>query len=76
LENVGRIFKEVWEKCKAHEGYQRLKEEFLKEQKEWENTFKEEQRNELNSESKTEQAEDGPIRKKRKTKQKNQDRKR
>jgi hypothetical protein len=29
------IFKEVWEKAKTHEGYLSLKEEFQKEQKEW-----------------------------------------
>jgi hypothetical protein len=36
----GRIFKEVWERCRAHEGYQRLKEQFLVEQKEWERDHK------------------------------------
>ncbi|KAK7951054.1 uncharacterized protein PG986_006782 [Apiospora aurea] len=30
------VFREVWERCRAHEGYQRRKAEFLAEQKEWE----------------------------------------
>ncbi len=34
-EQASAIFKAVWEKCKAHEGYQRLKKEFLRQQKEW-----------------------------------------
>ncbi|CZS88991.1 uncharacterized protein RAG0_00483 [Rhynchosporium agropyri] len=34
-EQASKIFKEVWERCKAHEGYQELKKEFQKEQKEW-----------------------------------------
>jgi Skp family chaperone for outer membrane proteins len=38
--DAGRIFKEVWERCKAHEGYQRLKKQFLVEQKEWERNQK------------------------------------
>lgn len=32
---ASEIFKAVWQRCKGHEGYQRLKEEFLKEQKVW-----------------------------------------
>jgi hypothetical protein len=32
---ASNIFREVWEKCREHEGYQRKKAEFLKEQKEW-----------------------------------------
>jgi hypothetical protein len=34
-EEASRIFRDVWERCKSHEGYQKLKEEFLREQKEW-----------------------------------------
>ncbi|CAJ2505509.1 Uu.00g129030.m01.CDS01 [Anthostomella pinea] len=34
-EAASQIFREVWERCKAHEGYQRGKEEFLKQQAEW-----------------------------------------
>ena len=30
---ASNIFKEVWERCKVHEGYQRMKKEFIKEQK-------------------------------------------
>ncbi|KAK8050289.1 hypothetical protein PG994_012019 [Apiospora phragmitis] len=30
------VFWEAWERCRAHEGYQRRKAEFLAEQKEWE----------------------------------------
>lgn len=34
-ELASRIFKRVWERCRAHEGYQLQKEEFMKEQKDW-----------------------------------------
>lgn len=34
------IFKEVWEKAKAHDGYQAKKERFMKEQKEWDKAQK------------------------------------
>ncbi|KAH6723260.1 hypothetical protein DL95DRAFT_383512 [Leptodontidium sp. 2 PMI_412] len=34
-EEASRIFKEVLERCKEHEGYQEIKKEFQKEQKEW-----------------------------------------
>ena len=34
-EESSRIFREVWERCKADDTYLRLKDEFLKEQKEW-----------------------------------------
>ena len=34
-EEASRIFREVWERCRAHEGYQELKTDFLKEHKEW-----------------------------------------
>ena len=34
-EEASRIFREVWEKCKAHEGYMEKKRVFLKEQKAW-----------------------------------------
>jgi hypothetical protein len=37
-EEASRIFREVWERCKSHEGYLELKKEFLKEQKEWSST--------------------------------------
>ncbi|KAI0477444.1 hypothetical protein GGR56DRAFT_409437 [Xylariaceae sp. FL0804] len=33
---AARIFREVWDRCRAHEGYRRLKEEFLREQAAWE----------------------------------------
>ncbi|TID25634.1 Nitrogen permease reactivator protein [Venturia nashicola] len=32
---ASEIFKEVWQRCKEHEDYRRLKEEFLSEQKLW-----------------------------------------
>ena len=35
-EESSLIFKEFWERCRAHDGYQTKKQEFLKEQKEWE----------------------------------------
>ncbi|KAL8907639.1 MAG: hypothetical protein Q9207_001291 [Kuettlingeria erythrocarpa] len=35
-EEASRVFREVWQSCKAHEGYRTKKEAFLKEQKEWE----------------------------------------
>lgn len=34
-EQASLIFREYWERCKSHEGYNRKKQEFLKEQKEW-----------------------------------------
>lgn len=34
-EEASRIFREYWERCRRHEGYQRRKEDFLKEQREW-----------------------------------------
>jgi hypothetical protein len=34
-EEASAIFREVWERCKAHEGYVRRKAEFLSEQKAW-----------------------------------------
>jgi len=37
---ASEIFKAVWRRCKEHEAYQRMKEEFMKEQKAWEKTKK------------------------------------
>ena len=34
-EEASFVFKQVWERCRAHEGYLEKKEEFLKEQKRW-----------------------------------------
>jgi hypothetical protein len=34
-DEASRVFREVWERCRAHEGYQRRKAEFLEEQREW-----------------------------------------
>lgn len=34
-EQASKIFREYWERCRAHEGYQKKKQEFLKEQKDW-----------------------------------------
>ncbi|KAH7040903.1 uncharacterized protein B0I36DRAFT_344566 [Microdochium trichocladiopsis] len=34
-EEASLVFKKVWERCKRDEVYQRLKEDFLREQKEW-----------------------------------------
>lgn len=34
-EEASRIFREVWERCRSHEGYLEMKKEFVKEQKEW-----------------------------------------
>ncbi|KAE9371223.1 hypothetical protein N431DRAFT_467416 [Stipitochalara longipes BDJ] len=34
-EEASRIFREVWERCRVHEGYLELKQKFLKEQREW-----------------------------------------
>ena len=64
---VGRIFKEVWERCKAHEGYQRLKEQFLVEQKNWEKEKKDMVKAEPDSEVKVEEENRAPVSKKRKT---------
>ena len=42
-EEASRIFKEVWERCKAYEGYIEKKKRFVEEQKAWdrEQTHKE-----------------------------------
>lgn len=32
---ASEIFREVWKRCREHEGYQNKKEKFIKEQKEW-----------------------------------------
>lgn len=42
-EEASVVFKEVWERCKCHETYLRLKEEFQKEQKTWDKERKSEQ---------------------------------
>ncbi|KAL9089952.1 MAG: hypothetical protein Q9165_005481 [Trypethelium subeluteriae] len=34
-EEASRIFREVWERCKRNEAYVKRKEEFLREQREW-----------------------------------------
>jgi hypothetical protein len=34
-EESSLVFREVWEKCKAHDGYGRLKKQFQAEKKEW-----------------------------------------
>lgn len=34
------IFRAIWQQCKEHEGYQRRKEVFVKEQKEWDKMHK------------------------------------
>jgi hypothetical protein len=34
-EQASGVFKEVWERCRNHQGYQEMKKEFLREQKEW-----------------------------------------
>lgn len=39
-EESSRIFKAVWERCRKDDEYQRLKEEFQKEQKEWDKAHK------------------------------------
>jgi len=39
-EEASRVFREVWERCRGHEGYQRRKEAFQKEQKEWDRRVK------------------------------------
>jgi hypothetical protein len=38
-EEASRIFREVWERCREHEGYGVLREKFLEEQKEWEASY-------------------------------------
>jgi len=42
-EEASRVFREVWERCKAHEGYIEKKRRFVEEQKAWdrEETHKE-----------------------------------
>ena len=39
-EESSLIFREVWERCKEDEVYLQLKEEFIKEQKEWDKAHK------------------------------------
>lgn len=39
-EESSLIFREVWERCKQHETYLRLKEQFVTEQKEWDKAQK------------------------------------
>ncbi|TVY37337.1 hypothetical protein LOCC1_G006915 [Lachnellula occidentalis] len=39
-EEASGVFRGYWGRCREHEGYQRLKREFLKEQKEWEDLEK------------------------------------
>lgn len=34
-EEASQVFREVWQRCRAHEGYKRRKEEFLVEQRKW-----------------------------------------
>lgn len=34
-ERASKVFREYWERCKSHGGYQTLKEEFVQEQKKW-----------------------------------------
>jgi len=42
-EESSAIFKEVWERCRKHDGYQRKKEAFQKEQKEWDREVQKEE---------------------------------
>ncbi|KAL9025834.1 MAG: hypothetical protein Q9196_005409 [Gyalolechia fulgens] len=35
-EEASQVFREVWKRCTAHDGYNAKKEAFLKEQREWE----------------------------------------
>lgn len=39
-EKASKIFREYWERCKSHEGYQALKEEFVHEQKKWDDAHR------------------------------------
>ncbi|MCJ1257796.1 hypothetical protein MMC24_005622 [Lignoscripta atroalba] len=34
-EEASKVFREVWDRCRAHKGYLRGKREFMREQKEW-----------------------------------------
>lgn len=34
-EEASLVFREYWERCRRHEGYQKKKQDFMKEQKEW-----------------------------------------
>ncbi|ORY61712.1 uncharacterized protein BCR38DRAFT_459515 [Pseudomassariella vexata] len=42
-EEVSKLFREVWERCRAYEGYKRRRAEFLRELREWEEIKKEEE---------------------------------
>lgn len=37
---ASEVFKELWQRCRTHSSYLRRKEEFLKEQKEWDKEHK------------------------------------
>ncbi|KAL1651893.1 hypothetical protein SLS58_000016 [Diplodia intermedia] len=43
---ASEIFREAWNRCRAHEGYQHKKERFMKEQKEWDKQMKREKQDE------------------------------
>lgn len=62
------IFREYWETCKAHEGYGMLKEDFSKEQKEWDRIEKDRVKIEGQEEVKIEENEEVelPAKKRRK----------
>ncbi|TVY16529.1 hypothetical protein LARI1_G005214 [Lachnellula arida] len=78
-EEASGVFRGYWETCREHEGYQRLKKDFLKEQKEWEDLEKRAKIEEDNEEVKIkdenadevkikEEEVKQPVKKKRKTK--------
>lgn len=43
---ASEIFREAWNRCRAHEGYQQKKEKFMKEQKAWDKQMKQEKQDE------------------------------
>ncbi|KAJ4368054.1 hypothetical protein N0V83_006409 [Neocucurbitaria cava] len=57
-EEASRIFREVWERVKSREGYQRGKEKFLKEQREWDREIKKEVKKEKIKEEQEEEEEE------------------
>jgi hypothetical protein len=67
-EEASRVFRGYWERCKEHEGYGRLKEKFLREQKEWEKMEKSKVKSEGDEEIKMEETEEVklPAKKRRK----------
>lgn len=70
-EEASAVFRGYWERCREHEGYGRLKEGFLREQREWEREQKGKMQPDDNENVNVEENDEDvkkPAKKKRKTK--------